>query len=105
MQLLIQTVGVIIAKANRPKDRVADRKTGRQKLSHPIQRNYLGLTFVIEPVQSGRPKIRAIFQCQHYSAFEQQAHFTVAPCEYLSRSTGCRSCCEVSVKCPSVEDQ
>lgn len=30
-------------------------QTDRQKLSHPIQRNYLRLTFVMEPAHGGRP--------------------------------------------------
>ncbi len=52
-QTVIQKGGDKIPKSNRHTVET-DRQTDSQKLSHPFQRNYLRLTFVMEPVHSGR---------------------------------------------------
>lgn len=54
MQSVIQMGGDIIPTSERHTVQT-DRQKDGQKLSHPIQRNYLRLTFVMEPAHSGRP--------------------------------------------------
>lgn len=77
MRRVIEKGGGIIPKSNTP--RCADRQEERQKSSDPIQRDYLCLTFEMEPVHSGRHEIGAILRCKHYSTFEQQACIRTLP--------------------------